>query len=108
MKRKPTSPGEILEEEFLKPLGLTQKALADHLHCDYKVVNRIINGRASISTELAIKLAAAFETTPDFWLNAQMAVDLWVRNKKKPKIGSLLRSLARSRLHVRREVDNKV
>jgi antitoxin HigA-1 len=43
MRRKPTSPGEILEEEFLKPLELTQKALAEHLGCDYKVINRIVN-----------------------------------------------------------------
>ena len=77
MKRKPTSPGEILSEEFLKPLGLTQKELAEHLGCDYKVINRIVNERASVTPEIAIKLAAAFETTPDFWLNAQKASDLF-------------------------------
>lgn len=76
MKRKPTSPGEILNEEFLKPLGITQKDLAEHLGCDYKVINRVINEKASVTPEMAIKLAAAFNTTPDFWLNAQMAIDL--------------------------------
>ncbi|MES2344818.1 MAG: HigA family addiction module antitoxin [Chlamydiota bacterium] len=92
MKRKPTSPGEILFEEFLKPLELTQKELAEHLGCDYKVINRIVNERASVTPEIAIKLAAAFETTPDFWLNAQMAVDLWSLRTQKPKIRPLTRT----------------
>ena len=76
-RRKPTTPGEILREEFLIPLGLTQKQLADHLGCDVKVVNRIVNGRAAVSTEMALRLGAAFRTSPDFWLNAQKAVDLY-------------------------------
>lgn len=74
--RKPTTPGEILHEEFLKPLNITQKQLAEHLKCDIKVINRIINDRTSVTAEMAVKLAAAFDTTPDFWLNAQQAVDL--------------------------------
>ena len=76
-RRKPTTPGEILREEFLVPLGLTQKQLADHLGCDVKVVNRIVNGRTAVSTEMALRLGAAFRTSPDFWLNAQKAVDLY-------------------------------
>lgn len=92
MRRKPTSPGEILNEEFLKPLGLSQKELAEHLGCDYKVINRIVNERTSITPEMAIKLAAAFATTPDFWLNAQMAVDLWSLRTQKPKIRPLIRA----------------
>lgn len=94
MKREPTQPGEILHEEFLKPLSMTQKQLADHLQCDIKVINRIINGRTSVTAEMALKLAAAFETTPDFWLNAQQAVDIYQATikigKKIPK--SLLKS----------------
>jgi len=77
MKRKPTTPGEILKEEFLKRLGMTQKDLADHIDCDVKVVNRIINGRTSVTASMALKLAAAFKTSPKFWLNAQEAVDLY-------------------------------
>ncbi len=76
-RREPTTPGEILREEFLNPLKMTQKQLADHLGCDVKVVNRIVNGRAAISIEMALKLGAAFRTSPDFWLNAQKAVDLY-------------------------------
>lgn len=74
--RRPTTPGEILREEFLHPLGMTQKQLADHLGCDVKAVNRIVNGRTSVTAEMALKLAAAFRTTAEFWLNAQQAVDL--------------------------------
>ena len=58
-RRQPTSPGEILREEFLVPLGMTQKQLADHLGCDIKVVNRIVNGRTSVSAGMALKLGAA-------------------------------------------------
>jgi antitoxin HigA-1 len=75
--RKPTSPGEILREEFLVPMGMTQKELADHLGCDIKVVNRLVNGRTSVSAVMALKLGAAFRTSPEFWLNAQKAVDLF-------------------------------
>lgn len=81
-KRKPTGPGEILSNEFLIPLGMTQKQLADHLGCDVKVVNRLVNGRTSVSAEMAIKLGATFRTSPEFWLNAQKAVDLYQAEQK--------------------------
>ena len=75
-RRRPTTPGEILREEFLLPLRLTQRQLAGHLGCDLKVINRIINGRTSVTAEMALKLGAAFRTSPEFWLNAQKVVDL--------------------------------
>jgi addiction module HigA family antidote len=75
--RRPTTPGEILDEEFLVPLRMTQKSLADHIGCDVKVVNRIVNGRSAVTAEMAIKLGAAFRMSPEFWLNAQMACDLY-------------------------------
>ncbi len=77
-KRQPTSPGEILREEFLSPLGMAQKELADHIGCDVKVINRLVNGRTSLSAEMALKLGATFRTSPEFWLNAQKAVDLFL------------------------------
>lgn len=86
MKRKPTTPGEILSEEYLKPLGLTQKQLADHLGCDIKVVNRIINEKTSVTAEMALKLGAAFNTSPDFWVNAQSAVDIYDASRKLKKL----------------------
>ena len=56
---------------------MSQKLLADHLGCDVKVVNRIVNGRCAVTAEMALKLGAAFRTSPEFWMNAQKAVDLW-------------------------------
>lgn len=97
MQRKPTSPGEILFEEFLKPLGISQVELAKHLGCDYKVINRIINEHTSVTPEMATKFAAAFDTTPDFWLNAQMAMDLWSLRTMKPKVQLLIRPKKRIR-----------
>jgi addiction module HigA family antidote len=85
-RREPTSPGEILREEFLVPLGMTQKQLADHLGCDVKVVNRLVNGRTAVSTEMALRLGAAFRTSPDFWLNAQKAVDLYRAYQRAPEL----------------------
>ena len=75
--RPPTTPGEILREEYLRPLGLTQKELADHIGCDVKVVNRIVNGRSAVTAAMALRLGAALETTPGFWVNAQNAWDLY-------------------------------
>ena len=95
-RRKPTSPGEIIYEEFLVPLEITQKELADHIKCDYKVINRIINEKSRVTPDMAISLAQAFETTPDFWLNAQQAVDIWVSSSKKRKITSIIRKRRRS------------
>lgn len=92
-KREPTSPGEILLEEFLKPLGLTQRRLADHLGCDVKVINRIVNGRVGVTPEMALKLGAAFQTSPEFWLNAQKAVDLY---RAAEALGALPGSLLRA------------
>ena len=76
-KIRPIHPGEILREEFLVPLGMTQKELADHIGCDVKVINRLVNGRTSVSAEMALRLGATFRTSPEFWLNAQKAVDLF-------------------------------
>ncbi|NBX75186.1 MAG: addiction module antidote protein, HigA family [Proteobacteria bacterium] len=90
ISRKPTSPGEILNEEFLVPLGLTQKQLADHIGCDIKVINRIINGRTSVTAEMALKLAATFKTTPDFWLNAQKAMDIYIATRRLSKLPTAL------------------
>ncbi len=86
MSRKPTSPGEILNEEFLVPMGLTQKQLAEHIGCDIKVINRIINERTSVTAEMALKLSSALRTTPDFWLNAQNAVDIYSASRKLTRL----------------------
>ncbi len=88
--RKPTSPGDFLRFEFLEPMGLTQKQLADHIRCDIKVINRIVNGRTAVTVPIAIKLGAAFKTSPEFWLNAQRAVDLHEAEQSIKKLPSPL------------------
>ena len=85
-RRTPTSPGEILREEFLVPLGMTQKELSRHLGCDVKVINRIVNGRTSVTAEMALKLGATFRTSAGFWLNAQKAVDLFRAEQKVTRL----------------------
>lgn len=85
IEREPTSPDEILQEEFLTPLGISQKQLADHLGCDVKVINRIVNNKSSVTPEMALKLGSALNTSPHFWLNAQQAVDIY-RVKKKTRV----------------------
>ena len=70
-------PGEILREEFIKPLGLTQGALAEKLGMSRVAVNEIVNGRRSVTPATALRLAKALGTTPEFWLNGQLAVDLY-------------------------------
>lgn len=92
MRRSPTSPGEILHEEFLEPLGLTQKRLAEHIGCDVKVINRIANGRCSVTAEVAVRLGAALGTTAEFWLSAQQAVDLYRASRRLKSLPSSIRT----------------
>ncbi len=86
IQRKPTSVGEILKDEYLAPLKMSQKQLADHVGCDIKVVNRLVNERSGLSAVMALKLAATFNTTAEFWLNAQKAMDLYIAGKNLKKL----------------------
>ena len=83
--RIPTHPGKILVEEFLKPLGITQVDLAKHLGVSLQRLNEVCRGKRSVTPDTAWKLAQAFGTTPEFWINLQRAHDL-VKNKPKEKI----------------------
>lgn len=74
--RTPTHPGEVLSEEFLKPLGLTQVTLAAHLGVPVQRINELVRGKRGVTPDTAWLLAGAFETTPDFWVNLQTAHDL--------------------------------
>ena len=74
--RIPTHPGEVLQEEFLKPLGLTQAALASHLGIPLQRVNEIVRGKRGVTPETAWLLAQAFDTTPEFWVTLQANYDL--------------------------------
>ena len=75
--RAPVTPGEILLEEFLKPLGMTQRELAQALHIPYQRVNEIIRGKRAITVDTALRLAKFFGTSPEVWLNLQQRVDIY-------------------------------
>ena len=75
-KLAPIHPGEILLEEFLKPLGITMNRLAMDLHVPVTRIGDIVHGRRGITSDTALRLARYFGTTPEFWMNAQAAYDL--------------------------------
>ncbi len=75
--RRPTSPGEIITEEFLKPLDITQQQLADAMKISRVRLNEILNGRRGISPDTALRLERVLGPSAQFWLNLQMVVDLY-------------------------------
>ena len=75
--RAPTHPGEMLLEEFLKPMELTQRDLADSIHVPYQRINEIINGRRGVTPSTALRLSKFFGVSPDFWMNLQIRWDLY-------------------------------
>jgi addiction module HigA family antidote len=87
-KRTPTHPGEILSEEFLRPLGISQVALAEHLGVPVQRINELVRGKRGVTPATAWLLAGAFGTTPEFWLNLQSNHDL-VRVQPTRKIRRL-------------------
>lgn len=82
----PPHPGEVLRELCLEPLELTITEAAAALGVSRKTLSAILNGRAGISPEMAIRLSIAFNTTPESWLNQQIQYDLWVARQESPKI----------------------
>lgn len=76
-KRKPVGVGEILTEEFMRPMGLTQGVLAKAMGVPRKHVNELCNGRRSVTAATALILARVFGNSPKFWLNVQRRTDLW-------------------------------
>jgi addiction module HigA family antidote len=87
----PPHPGEILRELCFEPLGLTVTEAAAALGVSRKTLSAILNGRSGITAEMALRLAVAFETTPESWLHHQAQHDLWLvkRSKKKLKVRKL-------------------
>jgi addiction module HigA family antidote len=76
-KRKPAAVGEILVDEFMRPMGLTQGALAEAMGVQRKHVNELCNGRRNVTAPTALILARVFGNSPEFWLNMQQRTDLW-------------------------------
>jgi addiction module HigA family antidote len=77
MKRRPTHPGEMIREDFLPEFGLTATGLATAIDVSRQSINELLRGRRAVSTEMALRFARLFGNSPEFWLNAQRAVDLW-------------------------------
>ena len=75
--RRPTPPGEVFLEDFLLPLGITQREAADRLRISYPRMNEIVRGKRAVTPDSALRLAKFSNTEPEFWLNLQQAVDLW-------------------------------
>ena len=75
--RQPTHPGEMLLEEFLSPMGLTQRELAEGIRVPYQRVNEIVNGRRGITPSTALRLAKYFGNSEGFWMNLQLRWDLY-------------------------------
>lgn len=83
--REPTHPGEMLLEEFLKPMGITQKELSDSIHVPYQRINEIINRKRGVTPSTALRLARFFGNSEDFWLNLQLRWDLYKVQKSEEK-----------------------
>ncbi len=92
--RVPTHPGEMLLEEFLKPMDITQRQLSDAIHVPYQRINEIINGRRGITPSTALRLAGAFRTSPDFWMNLQLRYDLYHVAQKEANALKTIQPLA--------------
>ena len=75
--RQPTHPGEMLVEEFLRPMQITQRELADAIHVPYQRVNELVNQKRGITPSTALRLARFFGVSADFWLNLQIRWDLY-------------------------------
>ncbi len=84
--RTPTHPGEMLLEEFLIPMGITQQALADGIHVPYQRVNDLIHGRRSMTPSTALRLAKYFGNSPNFWMNLQLRWDLYFSQRDEAKV----------------------
>ena len=86
----PPHPGEVLRELWLEPAGVTITAAALALGCSRKHISSIVNGRAAITADMALRLAAWLKTTPESWLTMQSAWDLWQASQiERPKIKAL-------------------
>ena len=87
LKREPSHPGNVLKGLYMEPLGLSVSKLAKALGVSRKTISKIVNEGGAITPDMALRLSAAFETTPQVWLNLQQNFDLWhaARGSKKWK-----------------------
>src|SRR5262249_29642249 len=83
--RVPTHPGEMLVEEFLRPMGLTQRDLAQAIHVPYQRINALVKGRRGVTPSTALRLAKYFGMSADFWMNLQLRWDLYHAQQSEAK-----------------------
>ncbi len=98
MNRKPTHPGNIIKEDYLKPLSLTITEMATTLGVSRKTLSKFLNERGTITPDMALRLSRAFDTTPDLWLNLQKNYDLW-QAEHSSKEWLSVKPLAKQLLH---------
>ena len=92
--RQPTHPGEMLREEFLIPMNLTQKQLADSIQVPYQRINEIVSGKRGVTPSTALRFAKYFGMSADFWLNLQIKFDLYLVQKKEKQVLERIRQMA--------------
>lgn len=91
-KRKPTHPGEILDEDYIKPLNLNLHKLAERLGIARNTLFKIRSCKARITPAIALSLADAFDTTPHLWLNLQANYDLWVEDQEHTRVRPIVKN----------------
>ncbi len=92
--REPIHPGEMLVEEFLKPMHLTQRALAEAIHVPYQRVNELANRKRGVSPGTALRLARFFGMSPDFWLAMQMRWDIYKAQRSEREALASIRRIS--------------
>ncbi len=96
--REPTHPGEMLLEEFIEPMGITQRELATSIHVPYQRVNEIINMKRGVTPSTALRLAKFFGMSADFWLNLQLRWDLYKARQAEEAELKSIKPLRRQKL----------
>ncbi len=88
-KRKPAHPGEVLREDVIKPLGLSVTEASKSMGVTRKTLSLLLNCKASLSPEMAVRVARATKTSPESWLYMQAKLDLWIASQKRTKVREL-------------------
>ena len=96
--RRSTHAGEMLLEEFLIPMKMTQRELADSIHVPFQRVNEIVSGKRGLTPSTALRLAKFFGMSAGFWLNLQMRVDLETAESKEHSVLNEIKPLQKSRI----------
>lgn len=99
--RAPTHPGEMLLEEFLKPMNLTQRELAEAIHVPYQRINEVINEKRGVTPSTALRLAKYFGTSPEFWINLQLRWELYQAQQTEKEAIKAIRQFAPTTLAVK-------